>query len=205
VTTPVNDAGPSGGWEPGAFDTAAPAAVFFLITICVTVDLVADMVRNQLDLHVITEVFGILLSLGGLAMMWRLLSRTRTRAQDLAQALDGTRADLSRWRGEAAQLLDGLGALIDQQFREWDLSPAESEVALLLLKGLSLKEIAGVRRSSEPTVRQQAQAVYRKADLTGRAELAAFFLEDLLQPRSAVAATSPAPANTSFLVERARA
>jgi DNA-binding NarL/FixJ family response regulator len=53
-------------------------------------------------------------------------------------------------------------------------------VALLLLKGLSFKEIAQVRNASERTVRQQALAVYAKSGLGGRAELAAFFLEDLL-------------------------
>jgi DNA-binding NarL/FixJ family response regulator len=63
-------------------------------------------------------------------------------------------------------------------------SPAEREVALLLVKGLSSNEIATVRATSERTVRQQSQAVYRKAGVAGRAELAAFFLEDLLLPGS---------------------
>jgi DNA-binding NarL/FixJ family response regulator len=69
---------------------------------------------------------------------------------------------------------------------------SEREVGLLLLKGLSLKDIAVVRGASEATVRQQAQAIYRKADLAGRAELSAFFLEDLLLPRNEAART-PAP------------
>jgi DNA-binding NarL/FixJ family response regulator len=55
-------------------------------------------------------------------------------------------------------------------------------VALLLLKGLSTKEIAAVRAVSERTVREQSGAVYTKANLTGRAALSAFFLEDLLAP-----------------------
>ncbi len=62
------------------------------------------------------------------------------------------------------------------------VASAEREVALLLLKGLSHKDIADVRRTSEKTVRQQSLAVYRKAGLSGRAELSAFFLEDLLLP-----------------------
>lgn len=47
-----------------------------------------------------------------------------------------------------------------------------------------------MRRTSERTVRQQALSVYRKAKLAGRAELSAFFLEDLLAP---VAGASDAP------------
>ena len=47
--------------------------------------------------------------------------------------------------------------------------------------------MAETRQTSERTVRQQALAVYRKAGLAGRAELAAFFLEDILLPREAPA------------------
>lgn len=56
-------------------------------------------------------------------------------------------------------------------------------MALLLLKGLSFKEIAAVRENSERTNREQARGVYRKAGVTGRAELSAWFLEDLLVER----------------------
>ena len=80
-------------------------------------------------------------------------------------------------------MLDGLGEAIEQQFTRWNLTDAEREVALLLLKGLSHQ---GDRRAcaavSERTVREQARAVYTKAGLTGRAALSAFFLEDLLAP-----------------------
>ena len=56
------------------------------------------------------------------------------------------------------------------------------EVSLLLLKGYGHKEIAALLGRSERTVRQHAVAVYRKSHLSGRAELAAFFLEDLFLP-----------------------
>jgi DNA-binding NarL/FixJ family response regulator len=56
---------------------------------------------------------------------------------------------------------------------------------LLLLKGLSHKEVAKVRSVSEATARQQARAVYKKGGLSGRHDLAAFFLEDLMLPHEA--------------------
>jgi DNA-binding CsgD family transcriptional regulator len=73
-------------------------------------------------------------------------------------------------------------AAVDRQFQRWALSPAEKEVALLLLKGLSHEEIDEVRSITEATARQQATAIYRKAGLSGRNDVAAFFLEDLLLP-----------------------
>ena len=69
---------------------------------------------------------------------------------------------------------------IDAQFNQWSFSRGEKEIALLLIKGLSMKEIAEIRGSNENTVRQQASQIYRKSQLGGRMELSAFFLDDLL-------------------------
>ncbi len=165
-------------WPP--VENVAPAVIFLLVSICIAADFIDDVQSGHSPLHLAGMVVGTVLSLAGFAMMVRLLNASRARASELLKALDHTRADAIRWHAQAGQMLQGLGALIDEQFAEWQLSPAEREVALLLLKGLSLKEIAIARRASEPTVRQQAQGIYRKADLSGRAELSAFFLEDLL-------------------------
>ena len=51
-------------------------------------------------------------------------------------------------------------------------------------KGRSHKQIAYATGRSERTVRQHAVSVYHKSGLNGRAELAAFFLEDILLPES---------------------
>jgi DNA-binding NarL/FixJ family response regulator len=78
--------------------------------------------------------------------------------------------------------LRGLGEAIDRQFARWALTTAEREVGLLMLKGLSHKEVAAARSTTETTIRQQALAIYRKSGLRNRSELSAFFLEDLLLP-----------------------
>ncbi|WP_235185234.1 LuxR C-terminal-related transcriptional regulator [Cupriavidus sp. SK-3] len=69
-----------------------------------------------------------------------------------------------------------------EQSEAWKLTPAEKDVVLLLVKGLSLEEIAGLRESRAKTVRQHAANVYAKAQLEGRHQLAAYFLEDLMAP-----------------------
>ena len=180
------------GGAPGLRAVVVPASIFLLIALFMGVDVATDVRAGASVEHLSAEVGIMVLALGGLGMMWRLLTSARRQARDLQVALDGTRADLVRWRSEAQDLLRGLGVAIDGQFDRWGLSPAEREVGILLLKGLSLKEVAETRRTSERTVRQQALAVYRKAGLAGRAELAAFFLEDLLLPRERpVAASAP--------------
>ncbi|RME20893.1 MAG: DNA-binding response regulator [Deltaproteobacteria bacterium] len=121
-----------------------------------------------------------------LVILWQ---RERRRLGAAREAVASARArsrslevEAARWRAEAEQSLQGLGEAIDRQFDRWGLTAAEREVGLLLLKGLAMKEIAGVRQTSERTARDQARAVYRKAGVSGRAELSAFFLEDLLLP-----------------------
>ena len=104
-------------------------------------------------------------------------------------------AERDAWRGRAEKLLRGLGEEIDRQLRDWALTPAERETALLLLKGYGHKDIATLQGKSERTVRQHSIAVYRKSGLSGRAELSAFFLEDLLLPTGPAAADGTAGAD----------
>jgi len=70
--------------------------------------------------------------------------------------------------------------VIQWQFSEWSLSPSEKEVALLMLKGLTIKEISQSRSTQEKTVRKQASSIYEKSNLGGRHELSAWFFEDML-------------------------
>ena len=82
--------------------------------------------------------------------------------------------------GHNVEKVDGLSLALDCQFDRWGLTPAEREVALYLLNGLGMRDVAAARGTSERTARKQALAVYAKAGLGGRAELAAFFLEALI-------------------------
>lgn len=70
--------------------------------------------------------------------------------------------------------------LLSDQFREWQLTPAERDVALFSVKGLSTQEIARLRNTSEGTVKAQSNAIYRKAGVCGRAQLLGLFIEELM-------------------------
>jgi DNA-binding NarL/FixJ family response regulator len=109
----------------------------------------------------------------------------------LIRDLDRARADGERWRRDAHAHVAGLGSAIDAQFERWGLTPAEREIGLLMLKGFVHKEIAALRGTSDATVRQQAKAIYQKADVPGRTAFCSFFLEDLLPGTASVAASSP--------------
>lgn len=70
--------------------------------------------------------------------------------------------------------------LLVQHFNVWGLTPAERDVALLLVKGLSLAEIASLRNSAAGTVKAHCNRVYTKAGVGGRTQLVSLFLEDLM-------------------------
>jgi DNA-binding NarL/FixJ family response regulator len=132
--------------------------------------------------HTVVEATLLVLALGCVAALWTSAVRTRRSLRRAQAASDTHRVERDAWRARTEDLLRGLGAAIDEQLRAWQLTPAERETALLLLKGYGHKEIAGLCGRGERTVRQHAVAVYRKSGLSGRAELAAYFLEDLLLP-----------------------
>lgn len=161
---------------------AAAGGALLLLAAVLCVDYLASAPARDLRVHAAIELTLMAIAVvAGVVLWWRFLA-LRRREHLLLGDLDRARAEAERWKRDASDVLRGLGAAIDAQFERWTLSAAEREVALLLLKGLAHKEIADVRGTSEKTVRQQALSAYRKAGLTGRAELSAFFLEDLLLP-----------------------
>jgi DNA-binding CsgD family transcriptional regulator len=172
---------------PGSTDVGfgvatTAAALFGIIALLIGIDVAADYRAGSDTGHLLTEGLVMSLSLAGAAALWRQLGAARRRAQALSVDLAAARREADRFRDEARDVLRGLGEAIDRQFARWELTAAEREVGLLLLKGLSHKEIAAARSTTETTVRQQALAVYRKSDLRNRSDLSAFFLEDLLLP-----------------------
>jgi DNA-binding NarL/FixJ family response regulator len=168
----------------GFTERVALTVLLALIALLVGADALSDLSGGGSSAHVAIEAIVAGTAAAGVALLWARYARTRSALDATRDTLERTRAEAAAWREKNEATLRGLAAAIEQQLDDWRLTPAEKEVAFLLLKGLSFKEIATVRAASERTVRQQALAVYAKSGLGGRAELAAFFLEDLLVPRA---------------------
>jgi len=176
--------------ETAPVRSAWRALAFFALTaVFMSVDVVSDLIAHTAPAHIVLEIMLGGLALSGVFYFSRQALREQRERQAVSLALaraeresERWRLEADAWRREAKDALNGLASAIDRQFKRWELTTAEGEVALLLLKGLSHKEAAELRGTSERTVRQQALTVYRKANVAGRAELSAFFLEDLLLP-----------------------
>ncbi|MFW7379013.1 MAG: helix-turn-helix transcriptional regulator [Oligoflexus sp.] len=161
------------------------AVIFVSITFIILFDIIHDVQIRTSTEHIIIELILISLStLGGSYLIRSLL-------QDMKHQLNATnkiahqyKKEADSWREQVKALIQGLGQEIDAQFDKWGFSSAEKAVALLLIKGLAIREIAEIRQVKEKTIRQQCLNIYQKAGIKSRPELTAFFLEDLLQPRS---------------------
>lgn len=157
------------------WSTRTAIVLFAVVVVLISWDLYVDFGEGASIGHLAVEFFVFMVAASGIVLLWLQLDRTRS---DLAEA----RVEAEQWKKESRELIEGLGAAIERQFERWKLTNAEAEVGLFLLKGLSHKEVAEIRQTSERTVREQARALYRKSGLSGRSELSAFFLEDLLLP-----------------------
>lgn len=99
--------------------------------------------------------------LGGYEMR-RTVERNR-RAEDAATAASGAFA-----------------TLIKARFEAWHLTAAESEVAMLALKGFDVAEMSSIRGTADGTVRAQLTRIYAKAGVTSRPQFVSLFIDDLL-------------------------
>lgn len=135
-------------------------AVFFVA------DVLRDLREDGVQPHTVFEavvavVLFIGVVLGGIEMR-RTIERKR-RALAAASAASGAFAQL-----------------IDAYFEDWGLTAAESDVALLALKGLEVAEISHIRGTAEGTVRAQLTRIYAKAGVTSRSQFVCLFIDDLL-------------------------
>jgi DNA-binding CsgD family transcriptional regulator len=159
--------------------------LYGVIFALIALDIISDYNDGIEWSHLISEMVVLLIAIIGIGLFWRqYYQSTQLTLRSLQTNLAAAHVEAQRWRNESHDLIAGLGIEIQKQFIRWELTNAEAEVGLLLLKGFSHQEIANIRSSSERTVREQARALYRKAGISGRSSLSAFFLEDLLLPNA---------------------
>ena len=101
---------------------------------------------------------------------------------ELRVNLENARGKLVKLDTHSREIANQYRAVMQKQFDAWKLSASEQDIVVCMLKGLTFREIAGLRETREKTVRQQASAVYRKAGVSSRSELTAWFFEDMLEP-----------------------
>ena len=162
--------------------------ILILISILVAVDVVDDLRSGVGIFHFTIEVSILILSL---ISIWVLLKdrfynlkKINFKKSEIEKRNDWIQkleSEKKEWQKQNEVITKNLSEAINNQLTDWQLTDSEKEVARLLLKGISLKEIAAIRNTTEKTARAQSVAIYQKTGLSGRSELSAYFLEDLLK------------------------
>lgn len=153
--------------------TGLPALILGLIAaqlICAViflVDVLADFSAvTAMDWHLVPEAMASLALFVGIGF----------EAVYLVHLLQ-RKASLERSVGMASAALQ---TVIESHFDEWKLTASERDVAALMVKGLSISEIATVRGSAEGTVKAHLNAIYRKANARNRAEVLSHIMDTLI-------------------------
>jgi DNA-binding CsgD family transcriptional regulator len=154
--------------------------IFTIVAVASGIDLVDDLAHGADTEHIVKESVIVSISMFAIAwLMWG-LRQQRLEIRSLKQELATATSPQAPPKKYVLEARRNLGNVITQQFSEWKLTDSEVAIGWLLLKGLSLKEIAIVRNTQEKTVRQQASAIYKKAGVSGRHVFSAWFIEDIL-------------------------
>lgn len=136
-------------------------------------------------------VFGA--TIAAVALLMLEMREVRQDREALVRNLTEARAENAKWRENSRAQIEGVRDAIQAQFDHWGFTAAEKDIAGLLLKGCSHKQIAETRHSNVSTVRQQAQSIYRKSGQQNRSELAAYFLDAIVDPGSGAESDTEPP------------
>lgn len=92
----------------------------------------------------------------------------------------GMRRSETQQRDTLAVLRGHFDDILIKRFGAWGLSKAESDIALLSLRGLKISEIALLRRTKEGTIKSQLSSIFHKAGIGTRTELLGIFMDEFL-------------------------
>lgn len=167
-------------YRPQAKEAVIFILIFTIVVAASAVDLIDDLSHGADTGHIIKEAIIIIFSF--LAIVWFLsaLLKQKLEIKFLQQELEAAKNPKTTPNQYVLEARKQLRDVVTQQFSDWNLTDSEIDVGWLLLKGLSLKEIAIVRNTQEKTVRQQASAIYKKSGVEGRHAFSAWFIEDIL-------------------------
>jgi DNA-binding CsgD family transcriptional regulator len=154
---------------------------FLVIAVLISADIIFDFKDGISFRHLLFE-FGVLfICLVGFNLYFdrmRFLARQiQDKESKAIEERQKTKVEIETLKSELSTFKNQFKTELDQQFKKWKFTPAESEVAVYLLKGLSLKEIADARQCNDKTIRAQCTSIYKKSNLKGRSQLSSYFLD----------------------------
>ena len=139
-------------------------------------DVIDEVVAHAVDglaytrpeiLHLCIETLGVIGLAYAARQLWNYMILLRRQAA-------ANEASLRMLRGEFQQVLQA-------RFNDWQLTGAEADVALMIVKGLNIAEISAARNTAPGTIKAQTSSVFRKVGVGSKSELMAAIVEEFLE------------------------
>lgn len=144
-------------------------------------DLVDDYFEGDAWYEIVLDIVFFLLIASPIFLVWKgVIIRLEESTKTIKSALSESERQRIKYQEALSETQLKLYKQINSWFDTWQVTPSEREVGLLLLRGLSFKEIADIRNTREQTVRLHASRVYSRAGVSSRQELAAFFMSRIM-------------------------
>lgn len=145
------------------------SVIFFIFDVASDIyeRVIASNAPSFLDLtHLFFEIF----SAGALILAIRILVQQlrwlQARNTKQSQSLEFLRGEMHGFARD--------------KFDDWSLTSAERDIAMYMLKGLSIAEIAAARSTAEGTVKAQTSNIFRKTGVASRMGLMSLFMDEFL-------------------------
>lgn len=129
-----------------------------------TSDVIIEL--NEFTRHTWIELLGVVALAIGAAVTLRQYRQLLRRNSKIESELDAASGAFQK--------------VIEDHFRQWNLTEAERDVALLSIKGIPVADIAAMRQTRTGTIKAQCTAIYRKSGVSSRAELVSVVIEELI-------------------------
>lgn len=162
------------------------SAIFLIILMDLSFDILEGAPFREIafDLCIETSLMGLVLVTS--LYVWRKFTAEKVSKLHIERDLQQAQANAIKWEKKSRHFVEEFQNFMLAQFNQWNLSQSEKEIALLILKGKTSKEIASIRFTSERTIRNQCQAIYEKSQLSGKNEFSAYFLSELMDGASSI-------------------
>jgi DNA-binding NarL/FixJ family response regulator len=145
------------------------SVIFFVFDVASDIyeRVIASSTPGFLDLtHLFFEIFSAVALILAIRILVRQLRWLQARNTEQSQSLSFLRGEME--------------SFVRRKFDDWSLTSAERDIAMYMLKGLSIAEIAAARSTAEGTVKAQTSNIFRKTGVQSRLELMSLFMDEFL-------------------------
>jgi DNA-binding CsgD family transcriptional regulator len=155
--------------------------IFLLVVLKISLNILtgANIFNIFFDLVLELAILGLVIMM--VNFVWKYFRDEEQTREIIRHDLEATKKIAQAFEKKSQGLVKEFQSYVHHEFNQWQLSQSEKEISLLILEGLSSKDMSQKRFTSERTIRNQCAAIYQKSKLAGKNDFCAYFLKEFLK------------------------